>query len=254
VANDHSDVHVVSACDTTASSVLLKIRFRSSIPSTARARVVSRYKSGAPCLVEYVRSGKVVGYRCFSEEGAVEQDVGLRDGLRHGTTWRLDRPGVPTSATPYRHGLQHGLARQWNEQGRLIGWYRMHRGTGVDLWWQESWQRPGRCHVSEAHCEENGQSHGYEWWLSEDQQSVWHERHWWRGEMHGIEREWNSDGRLRRGSPAYFVKGERVTRRVYERARTTDPTLPAYRVEDNRPQRKFPAIVARRLSRTTSRR
>lgn len=231
-----------------------KLRFRSSIPSAAQPRAVGRHEAGTPRIVEYVLNGKVVGCRYLSEGGEVELDVGLRDGRRHGTTWRLDYPGVVTSATPYRHGVQHGLARQWNDQGRLIGWYRMHRGTGVDLWWEESWPRPGRCYLTEAHCEEDGRPHGYEWWIEEDQRSIRHERHWWRGVIHGIEREWNRDGQLRRGSPAYFVNGTRVTRRAYERARATDPTLPAFRAEDNQPQRTFPAIVARRLSRNTSRR
>jgi hypothetical protein len=226
-----------------------KPRFRSSIPSAAQPRIVNKYPSAETSRIEYVLDGSVVGYRDFSIDGALESDVGLRDGKRHGTSYRFEPPDKLVSATPYRNGLQHGLARQWGEDGRLIGWYRMRHGTGVDLWWQETWPRPGRPYVSEAHCEMDGLPHGYEWWLDEDQRSVWHERHWWRGQVHGVERQWNAKGALRRGFPAYFVRGERVTPRAYERARATDPTLPAFRSAENKPQRRFPAIVARRLAR-----
>ncbi len=66
------------------------------------------------------------------------------------------------SATPYRNGVEHGIARQWNEAGRLIGWYRMHHGTGIDLWWW--WDESSRqAYVSEAHCMKDGCPHGYEW-------------------------------------------------------------------------------------------
>lgn len=170
----------------------------------------------------------------------------------HGTTYRLDIPGCLLSATPYRHGLEHGLARQWSDEGRLIGWYRMINGTGVDLWWGETWARPRRPYVQEVHFTANGQPHGYEWWLNEDQRSIHRERHWSRGQCHGVEREWNATGTLRRGFPKYFVHGEPVTRAAYLRACATDPSLPALKPKDNRPERSFPAIVSRRLSRRLS--
>jgi hypothetical protein len=92
-----------------------------------------------------------------------------------------------------------------------------------------------------------GQPHGYEWWLREDQRSVWAERHWWEGQVHGIEREWNAQGRLKRGYPRYYFSGERVSKRAYLRALTVDSNLPAFRVEDNQPQRCFPSRAASAL-------
>jgi hypothetical protein len=125
----------------------------------------------------------------------------------------------------------------------------MKNGTGVDLWWQECLTKPGRAYLAEVHCMLKGHRHGFEWWLNEDQSSVYQERHWSLDEAHGIEREWDEKGMLRRGFPKFYVGGKRVTRRVYERERNGDPSLPPHRTEDNLPQRDFPAIIVRRLAR-----
>lgn len=229
-------------------------RFRSSIPSRARARIVQQHPSGAPARVEYLVGRTVVGYRDFDDNGDLEVDCGMRRSKRHGTEYRLDIPGKLLSAIPYRNGLEHGLARQWSDDGRLIGSYRMRHGTGVDLWWQETWTKPRRVYLAEVHFMLKGWRHGFEWWLNEDEASVYQERHWMDGELHGIEREWHNSGKLRPGFPRFHVRGRRVTRRAYERRCSDDPSLPTYRREDDRAQRHFPAVIARRLGRQKPRR
>ena len=221
--------------------------FRSSIPATARARIVERHSSGAQARVEYVLGKSVVGYRDFDSNGELELDCGLRTGRPHGTTYRLDSPGKLVSATPYRNGLEHGLARQWSEDGLLIGSYRMQNGTGVILWWEETCGKPRCPYLAEVRFLLKGRLHGYEWWLNEDQVSVHKERYWSKGELHGIGREWNDKGVMRSSFPRFHVRGNRVTRQVYERARATDASLPAFRPTDDRPERVFPTVVARRL-------
>jgi hypothetical protein len=151
------------------------------------------------------------------------------------------------SATPYARGFEHGVARQWGDDGRLLGTYRMNRGTGIDLWWDETWRKPRRRYLAEVHSLRRGLPHGFEWWLDEDQRSVSQERHWQDGELHGIERNWNRYRRLRRGFPKYFVAGRQVTRREYLRAAMTDSSLPQFREKDNRPRRDFPREIARHL-------
>ena len=200
--------------------------------------------------MEYLVGRSVVGCRLFDAGGALQLDYGIRRGRRHGREYRLDSPGKLLSFTVYRNGLEQGLARQWSDDGRLIGTYRMHNGTGVDLWWQETWPRPGRPYLAEVHFMLKGRRHGFEWWLNEDQGSIYRERHWSGDEAHGIEREWNETGRLRPGFPKFYVRGRRVTRKVYEceRERERDPSLPPYRTEDNQPRRKFPPPIARRLA------
>ena len=124
--------------------------YRSSIPARARARVTHRHESGAPERVEYLVGRAVVGCRYFDANGGLLCDYGLRRGKRHGREYRWDVPGTLLSATPYRNGLEHGVARQWSGDGRLIGTYRMRSGTGIDLWWQETWTDPRRPYLSEA--------------------------------------------------------------------------------------------------------
>lgn len=223
-------------------------RFRSSIPARARARVVGRHPSGAPERVKYVVGRSIVGYRLFDSDGELQLDYGMRRGRRHGREYRLDLPGKLLSATAYRSGVENGVARQWSDDGRLIGSYRMKNGTGVDLWWQDGLTKPRRPYLAEVHFMLKGHRHGFEWWLNEDQQSVYQERHWSLDDAHGIEREWNEKGTLRPGFPKFYVRGRRVTRKVYERERVRDRSLPPYRIEDNQPQREFPPVIARRLA------
>ena len=224
-------------------------KFKSSIPPGARTRIVKKHPSGAKARVEYVLGGVVVGYRDFDPDGALTFDCGVRGGKPHGIAFRLDVPGKVLSATPYRNGLEHGIARQWSADGRrLIGSYRMRHGTGVDLWWQETFTKPPRPYVAEVRFAVMGRAHGYEWWLNENQVTVYGERHWSNGELHGIEREWNQGGALRRGYPRFYVHGNRMTRNAYERARTTDSSLPALRPADDQNERVFPPAIARRLS------
>lgn len=92
-------------------------KFRSSIPRNARERIVSWHASGLKAVVEYFVRRKLVGRRHFDYQGHLELDYSLRDGKRHGTTYRLDTPGTLLSATPYSRGIEHGVARQLNAHG-----------------------------------------------------------------------------------------------------------------------------------------
>jgi antitoxin component YwqK of YwqJK toxin-antitoxin module len=221
--------------------------FRSSIPRKAEERVTSRYANGRKARADYLLNGRLVGRRSFDGEGNIELDCGWREDRLHGTTYRFDEPGRLVSATPYSQGLEHGVARQWRDDGRLLGTYRMHHGTGIDLWWQETWGRRRRRYLAEVHFMRRGQPHGFEWWINEDQRSVHWERHWKDGQFHGIERRWSRGGRLTRDSPKYFVEGQQVTRGRYIRAALLDASLPAFRRGENRAGRTFPPVIARHL-------
>ena len=169
----------------------------------------------------------------------------LKNGKLHGIRYRADEPGELTSAEPYCNGLPHGTPRQYSRDGKLIGTCTMNHGTGIDLWWLE---HDGVVYLSEARYVKDGKWHGFEWWLHEDR-SVFHQRHFWNDEVHGIERQWNPGGRLRRGYPRYWVHNRRVTKRQYQRECAKDPALPPLREKDNRPQRRFPPEVAVHLER-----
>ena len=92
-----------------------------------------------------------------------------------------------------------------------------------------------------------GDRHGFEWWINADQESVSQESYFTHGQVHGIQRDWNSAGRLRRGCPKYFINGEQVTKRKYLHAAQKDASLPPFREVDNQPGRQFPPEVAAAL-------
>ena len=189
-------------------------------------------------------NGKVVGIRHFHETGELEYENPLRNGLLHGIVYRSDVPGKLLSAEPYFKGFPHGTAKQWSNDGKLMGTYTMKHGTGIDLWWNPHSEN-GLPYLSEVHYYKEGKRHGFEWWLNEDQGSVHEERHWRNGQMHGIERSWNQQGRLQRGYPRYWLNDVRITKSQYIRACAKDPTLPPFREADNRPQRTFPSALMR---------
>lgn len=223
--------------------------YRSSIPKEAKERVTARYiKSRRRYKVEYRLDGDLVGLRFFDEKGQIETESPLKRGYVHGTQYFFHSPCQLDFAERFVNGLAHGTARQWSESGELLGTYTMRHGTGVDLWRNcKNWGN-GLPFLSEARYIKDGKWHGFEWWLNEDQKSVWQERHFQFNHLHGIERDWNSKGKLKRGFPRYWVNGVRVTKRKYLRARADDKTLPPFRQSENRPQRRFPPEII--LSRT----
>lgn len=219
-----------------------KVVYRSSIPKTARERVVERYPSGAKKQAAYWLNRRRVGTRYFHKTGELEFECPLRDGKIHGRVYRWDTPGMLTSVETYVNGLAHGEAKQWLCDGTVVKGYRMNRGTGLDLWWQDC---DGQLYLAEVLYLIQGKPHGYQWWFSAGR-LVW-ERHWVDGILHGVERDWNLQGGLGRTSPKYFVNDERVTKRQYLKACERDASLPKFRNDDNKPIRKFPAEVLRAM-------
>jgi len=221
-------------------------RFRSTIPPDARPKVIARFPSSAPKLIEFRFHREIVGYRSLHETGEVETDHTIKNGRKDGLEWRFDEPGVLVSVIPYRNGNEHGTAKQYDDNGKLIGTYRMIHGTGIDLWRATSFV-DGPIVLSEVRFMKSGNPHGFEWWINDDQSSVYHERHWRDGCLHGIDRRWNAKGRLRRGYPKYYVDDRKVTKRQYLRATERDRTLPRWRESDNSSMRIFPSEIAQHL-------
>jgi antitoxin component YwqK of YwqJK toxin-antitoxin module len=217
--------------------------YRSYIPKEAKERVLTTRLTGPQKLkAEYILNGKVVGIRQFDEDEILEFECPLKDGVTHGTLYEIT-DGIVTFAEHYSDGLAHGMAKQWSNDGELIGTYTMRRGTGVDLWRvKDNWGR-GQVYLAEARFVKEGKWHGFEWWLNEDQKTVCDEHHFWENLQHGIQRSWNAQGHLRRGYPRYWVKNVRVTKRKYLRECAGDSDLPPYRDQDNLSDRTFPPGV-----------
>jgi antitoxin component YwqK of YwqJK toxin-antitoxin module len=219
--------------------------YSSSIPDAAEERIVATYADGVTERAEYWLHGNLVGVRWFFETGELQLDYAVRQGRYHGVFYHYDLPGVLLSVTPYVDGLEHGTAYQWDVDGSLLGSYTMEHGTGLGCWWGR--RADGTRILLEARYYRDGQRHGFEWWLLEDQQHVYEEGHYANGQPHGILRVWNRHGRLKRGYHQCYIQGERVTKARYVRACRHDPTLPPFRTEDNGPARIFPPDVAQHL-------
>jgi hypothetical protein len=228
--------------------------YRSSISKNARERVVATHLKGPQKYkVECVLKQEVVGIRTFEENGQLQYECPLKNDLRHGTVYFFS-DGKVDFAEPYRNGFAHGTAKQWSDDGELIGTYTMNHGTGLDLWRAKKNWGTGSIYLSEARYIQNGKWNGFEWWLNEDQRSVHDERHFCQDQLHGIERCWNFQGRLRRGYPKYWIKGKRITKRQYISACAKDSTLPAFRLKDNNPHRDFPPEVSKHCTRPQTKR
>lgn len=222
----------------------------SDIPPGVTEREIQPYREGKNFIhfrvTECSLNGQVVGRRAYDSEGILRVETALKDGNKHGRETIWDEQGGLESIEPYVEGQLHGLAKQYNHRGKLIGTYRFVHGRGYDIWRYE--REDGSTGISEIFSVRDSALHGFEWWPQADQRSVWHERHWQGGQVHGIERQWNHEGRLKRGYPKYWIHGKAVSKRVYLKAAETDKALPKYREQDNRPQRRFPDEIEKLMS------
>jgi len=220
-------------------------RPKSDIPPNALEREVREYREQGQVIhfqvKECILNRQVVGLRSYAEDGRILKETPLKNGRKHGREYIWDETGALESVEPYRDGMLHGLAKQYNRNGKVIGTYRFVHGTGYDVWRYE--REDGSVGISEIFSVRDGALHGYEWWPRDDQRSLWHERHWIQGLPHGIERRWNQKGRLKRGYPKYWTKGKAVNKRAYLKACEGDKSLPKFREKDNFPRRRFPADI-----------
>lgn len=201
----------------------------------AREDIVGRYPSGAKRQSEYWRRGERVAEVLWEEDGNPCWAWGLRDGKKHGPEVEWWDNGQISFVQPWVDGVLHGVVSHHDEKGNLLLETRYVRGTGVDLWCD----RHSRT-LSEETRLEGGHLRERRWW-NPDERTVWMEEQWADEGEHGIFREWNGRGRLRRGFPRFFVRGQRVDRRTYLRRARLDRTLPPYRPGDDDPRRELPA-------------
>jgi len=73
--------------------------------------------------------------RNYYRNGQLHEETPLRDGPipRHRRLWHKN--GTPATQEAYENDLRHGLCRQWNEAGKLLGEYRMKPRTGIQRVW-----------------------------------------------------------------------------------------------------------------------
>jgi len=222
------------------------MKYRSVIPTGMRGKVIHRHPNGQKSMIEYHLTRRRKAVRVFDEDGELTGEWTTQDGEYHGMHYDFYWSKHATFAQPRVNGIRHGLPYQWDHDGTLLGTFRMNRGTGIDLWRCRD-SETGLVTLAEVLPFRNGHFHGFEWWLSNDRQ-VNIERHWVADSLHGIEREWDANEKLKPGYPKFFVGNKEVSKQAYQRAAKRDKTLPPYRVSDDESARTFPPHIAKHLS------
>jgi antitoxin component YwqK of YwqJK toxin-antitoxin module len=218
---------------------------KSDIPQGAIEKNVREHKEKEGLhdyrLVDCFFKGKLVGQRIYNHTGFMLVETPMKDGLKHGREITWDEDGTLLSIEPHVKGKIHGTAKQYGRNGKVIGKYTIVHGTGFDIWRQE--EADNTIFVSEIHSLQDGVPNGYEWWFASARQDLLHERHWQMGKLHGIERVWNSKGRLRRGYPKFYIADQAVSKQKYIKMALQDRTLPEFQEQENLPYRKLPSGV-----------
>lgn len=195
-------------------------------------RVTQVRQGGGKAISEFWLRGRLTGRAFWDSGGSLCMAVGLRDGVPVG--YQLEYcDGALMYAEPFMRGVVHGLAKQFDTQGRLLLVSPFKKGTGTDFWCDEH-----GC-LSEEHSLVEGKPSGTERWWNPDQKTIYCETEWLNGKWHGATRYW-TDGRLDRGFPRFFVRGRRVSKRAYMGFAEQDASLPPYLQEADSPVRTLP--------------
>ena len=120
----------------------------------------------------------------------------MKNGRRHGFVRAWLKNGTLATEEPFRTGLLHGICRQWDEKGRLLGTYKMVHGSGIQRVWHD-----------------NGQ-------IQMEISTVF-------GEFCGRSRMWLADGTLI--SEHFCLRQKNVSAEEYRAAAAKDKSLPRFR-------------------------
>jgi hypothetical protein len=182
-----------------------------------------------------------LGRLIWSRDGALMHEQPLdAQGRAHGIEIEYDDSGAVVWCATWVHGSMDGPVVQLDERGVPVLVTGFEGGRGTDLWMSCG-------QISEVRELLDGAPHGLLRWGDPTRPSE--EGYFVRGQRHGIFREWESDGRLRKGFPRYYLDDARVSRRVYEAARVEDPSLRPYVAREDVNRRAMPEAVREALAR-----
>jgi hypothetical protein len=214
--------------------------YKTSIPTKATEIVKGRHSDGSKKVSWYYLNGEKVGVRNWYEDGQLEFEIAMRNGVKHAWEYRFHENANLLEREGYHEGQLHGIGRQWAEDGRLLVTWRMVNGTGLDLWCDEE----GR--LAEEHYWPKPGELGYTRQWNPDDWTINEEYFYILGKgYHGVWRKWNGRGRMKRGFPRFFVCDRKVTKTQYAKACEANSTLPPYRVADDNPRRELPEAYLR---------
>jgi hypothetical protein len=151
--------------------------------------------------------------RDFHPNGRPRWEGHFENGIPEGTNREWHDNGVMSRDRSLKKGLQHGLARQWNRDGKLLGEYLMDHGTGIEKSWYENGQLERECSAVN-------------------------------GKLCGRFRCWFEDGDL--VSTIYHIYDKQVSKKKYDEACKSDPTLPRFDDDGQKSKLKLPSTKYRK--------
>ncbi|BDA69972.1 hypothetical protein CAL7716_041380 [Calothrix sp. PCC 7716] len=204
------------------------------IPLDAIEKVIKYSINGEKESAHYYLDDEKIAYRAW-HENQVCMEYSIKNEKMHGLFRTWHENGNLCELGFYIDGKEHGITKQYDDDGNLIGSYEMNHGTGVDLWYS------AKSIISEERHLKDGKRHGYERWWYDDNKTVWREQHFKDDIEHGIYREWNQKNSLRRGFPQYYVNGQKVNKQQYLKACIQDEFLPKFQQIENHNYRELPS-------------
>jgi hypothetical protein len=145
-----------------------------------------------------MRSQKDRIERTFYASGQVETEITYDRGHVNGVTKRWHPNGVLASAIPVEDDMVEGVARFWDDSGKLLGEYEILGGTGIQKMWFPNGQLMGETPM------QNGMITGRQIAFFEN------------GEF---------------CAETYYIANKKVSKKRYQEACRTDPSLPRYEDE-----------------------
>ena len=136
---------------------------------------------------------------------------------------------------PWKRGVMHGLAKQFDPEGLLLMTSEFVEGTGVDVFCHDNGE------LSEFREMRNGKRDGVEF-LATSLRTRGSEGFYRGGLRNGVFREWRG-AKLQPGFPKYYLADRLVTRAVYRKASEADASLPADDRKDDQPERPVPDAI-----------
>jgi hypothetical protein len=145
--------------------------------------------------------------------GQIRWEGSFEDGKLSGPNRHWHENGVLKEECFFENGLENGVVKHWNKEGKLLGEFHMDHGTGISKSWYENDQ-------------------------------LEHENYYVQGKFCGRFRCWFEDGEI--VSTSYYIRNKQVSKKKYDEACKTDPTLPRYTDSDPKPKLKLPSTKYRK--------
>ena len=148
--------------------------------------------------------------RTFYPNGQLDWEATIKDGKPVGLVRHWYENGILERECHYdKDGLEHGIVKDWDKEGKLLGESNWEHGTGIS----KSWFEDGRLKS---------------------------ESNYIRGKRCGRSRIWWEDGGLM--SVSCYINDREVSKKKYGEACKTNPTLPRYEEDDLEPEPVIPPV------------